>query len=79
MTLRFEEALEALERIVGELENKELPLEEALKLFEEGVKLTRRCYQLLEEAEQRIEILMKTEEGELSIVPLEKSKLSETR
>jgi len=71
MKLRFEEALEALEKIVTELENTELPLEEALKRFEEGIKLARRCHQLLEEAEQRIEVLLKKDE-ELKLIPLEK-------
>ncbi len=58
MDLKFEEALEALERIVTELEGQELPLEEALRRFEEGVRLSRLCYQMLEEAEKRIEILL---------------------
>ncbi len=58
MDLKFEEALEALERIVAELEGQELPLEEALRRFEEGVRLSRLCYQMLEEAEKRIEILL---------------------
>ncbi len=71
MKLRFEEALEALEKIVTELENTELPLEEALKRFEEGIKLARRCHQLLEEAEQRIEVLLREDE-ELKLIPLEK-------
>ncbi len=71
MKLSFEEALEALEKIVTELENTELPLEEALKRFEEGIKLARRCHQLLEEAEQKIEVLLKEDE-ELKLIPLEK-------
>ncbi len=71
MKLRFEEALEALEKIVTELENTELPLEEALKRFEEGIKLARRCHQLLEEAEQKIEVLLKEDE-KIRLIPLEK-------
>ncbi len=71
MKLSFEEALEALEKIVTELENTELPLEEALKRFEDGIKLARRCHQLLEEAEQKIEVLLKEDE-ELKLIPLEK-------
>ncbi len=71
MKLSFEEALEALEKIVTELENTELPLEKALKRFEEGIKLARRCHQLLEEAEQKIEVLLKEDE-ELKLIPLEK-------
>lgn len=72
MSLRFEEALAALERIVSELEGKDLPLEEALKRFEEGVRLSRECYRLLEEAERRIEVLLKEGDGTLSVTTLEK-------
>jgi len=73
MSSANKEALAALERIVTELEGKDLPLEEALKRFEEGVRLSRRCYQLLEEAERRIEVLVKEEGGGLSFQPLEET------
>ena len=62
---RFEEALSGLERIVSQLEEGELPLDDALKLFEEGVRLARVCGTRLDEAERRIEILMKGADGEL--------------
>ena len=55
--LSFEGALEKLETTVGQLEQGELPLEEALTLFEQGVALARRCTTTLEDAERRIEIL----------------------
>lgn len=60
---RFEEALEGLERIVRDLEGGDLPLDDALKLFEEGVRLSRFCSAKLDEAEKRIEILMKGADG----------------
>jgi exodeoxyribonuclease VII small subunit len=62
--LRFEEALAGLERIVARLEGGDLPLDDALKLFEEGVRLSRYCSGKLDEAERRIEILMKGADGE---------------
>ena len=54
----FETALEQLEGTVARLEEGEMPLEEALALFEAGVKLSRQCSTTLEEAERRIEILV---------------------
>jgi len=54
----FESALEQLEGTVARLEQGEMPLEEALELFETGVKLSRQCSTTLEEAERRIEILV---------------------
>ncbi|REJ77746.1 MAG: exodeoxyribonuclease VII small subunit [Acidobacteria bacterium] len=59
----FEESLEALEGIVKKLEEGELPLEKSLELFEEGVRLSRKCQQKLEKAERRIEMLVKDDEG----------------
>jgi len=62
----FEEALKELEEIVGRLETGELPLEEALKLFEEGVKLSRYCHTKLDEAQRTVEILL-SEDGETMV------------
>ena len=59
----FEASLAALERIVRELERGELPLEKSLELFEQGVKLSRECQERLNEAERRIEVLLKDDEG----------------
>ena len=59
----FESALEQLEGTVARLEEGEMPLEEALELFESGVKLSRQCSTTLEEAERRIEILVSDREG----------------
>jgi exodeoxyribonuclease VII small subunit len=63
----LEKSLEELEALVVRLESGDLPLEQALKEFERGVKLTRRCQTALQEAEQKVEILLrKTEEAEPS-------------
>ena len=67
----FEEALQELEGIVNRLEQGDLPLEEALKFFEEGVKLSRYCHTKLDEAQKRVEILLKDESGKLMPQPFE--------
>jgi exodeoxyribonuclease VII small subunit len=58
MEKTFEKSLDELEKIVAKLEAGDLPLEESLKLFEEGVKLSRNCRERLVNAERRIEMLM---------------------
>ena len=55
----FEASLEELERIVKQLEKGDLPLEQSLQLFEKGMRLSAQCKRQLEEAESRVEILMK--------------------
>jgi exodeoxyribonuclease VII small subunit len=65
-TLKFEAALERLEKIVEEMESGDLPLEEILKKYEEGSGLALYCSKRLTEAEKRIEILMKNKEGALA-------------
>jgi exodeoxyribonuclease VII small subunit len=66
---RFEEALQDLENIVQRLEDGNLSLDESLALFEEGIKLSRLCAQRLDEAEKKIELLMKDENGAVSRQP----------
>ncbi|HXB54546.1 MAG TPA: exodeoxyribonuclease VII small subunit [Vicinamibacteria bacterium] len=61
----FEEGLKQLEEIVQKLEKGELALEESLRLYEEGIHLSRLCHAKLEEAEGKIEILMKDAKGDL--------------
>lgn len=56
----FEKKLARLEEIVGKLEDGELPLEESLKLFEEGVGISRECNKQLSEAEKKVKVLMST-------------------
>jgi exodeoxyribonuclease VII small subunit len=58
-TLNLEKSLEQLESMIEELESGDLPLEAAMKKFEEGIKLTRSCQTALKDAEQRVEILLK--------------------
>ncbi len=61
----LEKSLEELEALIARLESGELPLEQALREFERGVKLTRQCQAALHEAEQKVEILLKrTEQAE---------------
>jgi exodeoxyribonuclease VII small subunit len=59
----FEASLSNLEKIVRRLEEGDLSLEESLKLFEDGVRLSRECQERLNQAERRIEILLKDEDG----------------
>ena len=61
---RFEDQLERLEEIVSSLEDETVGLEEALGLFEDGMKLAKSCRARLEEVEQRVRQLLETEEGE---------------
>ena len=60
----LEKALSDLEELVEELESGDLPLEKALKKFEEGIKLTRGCQAALKEAEQKVEVLLNSAGGE---------------
>lgn len=62
---KFEDALGKLEKIVSKLEEGDIPLEESLKLFEEGIRLSRFCNQKLDEAEKKVEILLKDKVGEI--------------
>ncbi len=61
---KFEEALEKLEEIVRRMETGDMTLEESLKAFEEGIKLSRLCAKRLDEAERRVDLLLR-QEGEL--------------
>lgn len=61
----FEEALKKLEDIVKKLEEGGLPLEDALKSFEEGIRLSRICHRILDETERKMEILIKDQEGRI--------------
>ena len=70
-TKTFESSLEELERIVRELEQGELPLERSLELFERGVTLSRECQDRLNQAERRIDILMRDSKGQSTARPFE--------
>ena len=67
----FERLLARLEEIVRKLENTNLSLDEAMRLFEEGVALSRDCQKQLEQAEGRVEILIKKAGGEVAVEPFE--------
>ncbi|UCB56685.1 MAG: exodeoxyribonuclease VII small subunit [Candidatus Omnitrophota bacterium] len=61
--MKFEEALKRLEKIVEELESGKLSLEDSLKRYEEGVKLSRFCHKSLQAAQKKIQVLTKKDEG----------------
>jgi len=65
----IEQAMKQLEQIVQDLESGEMPLEKAIKTFEEGVQLSKFCSQKLDETEKRITILMQNSDGKISEVP----------
>ena len=67
--VKFEDALKRVEELVEELEAGELTLDESLAKYEEGVKALKQCYQILQQAEKRIEILVKGEGDELKTEP----------
>ena len=69
--IKFEDALLRLEQIVDRLEAGNLPLEESLKVFEEGVGLARHCARYLDDAEKRIELLTRDASGALRTEALE--------
>jgi exodeoxyribonuclease VII small subunit len=67
----FERSLARLEEVVRRLESPQLSLDDAMKLFEEGVALSGECQKQLEEAEGRVEILLKKADGKLSAEPFD--------
>jgi exodeoxyribonuclease VII small subunit len=69
----FETALKELETIVKQMESGEAKLEESLQLFERGIRLSRFCSEKLEEAEKKIELLVKDSRGEYKATPFEPS------
>lgn len=60
---KFEEAMDKLEEIIKKMETGDMGLEESLKAFEEGIKLARVCAKKLDEAQRRVEVLLRNEEG----------------
>ncbi len=70
-TMKFEEALARLEAIVAELERGELPLEDSMRIFEEGIKLSKVCLKMLDDAERKVEILVKDKNGRKRARPFE--------
>lgn len=72
-SVEFETALKKLEQIVENLESGDLSLEEALKAYEEGVKMADACTKRLTEAEKRVEVLLKSGSGKFKTETLEES------
>jgi len=70
---RFEDTLGELEKIVQRLEDPDVPLEEAVALFEDGIKLSRFCSQKLDEVEKRVDVLLKDEQGHLITRPFDEA------
>ena len=67
----FESSLIELEKVVEQLEAGDLPLERMLELFEQGVRLSRECQKRLDEAERKVEILLKNDEGKVTVADFE--------
>ena len=65
--IKFEDALKKLEKIVEELEKGDLPLEDSLARYEEGIKLSRICQKKLETAKKKVELLVKSKEGKFKL------------
>ena len=74
----FERSLARLEEVVRRLESPQLSLDDAMKLFEEGVALSRECQKQLEEAEGRVEILLKKADGKLAAEPFDAEREGES-
>jgi exodeoxyribonuclease VII small subunit len=74
----FEKSLSRLEEVVRRLESPQLSLDEAMKLFEEGVDLSHECQKQLEQAEGRVEILLKKADGKMVPAPFENDAESES-
>lgn len=67
----FEAALKRLQAIVEKMERGDLPLEEAVEAYTEGIRLVQVCHQKLDEAEKRVQMLLKDQQGEWSATPFE--------
>lgn len=76
-SLNFEQAMDKLERIVEQLETGDVPLEQAIALFQEGMSLSHFCSQKLEQVEQKIEMLIE-EDGSFSKKPFQPADESDT-
>ena len=74
----FEKSLARLEEVVRRLESPQLSLDDAMKLFEEGVALSRECQKQLEDAEGRVEILLRKADGKLAAEPFDPERETES-
>ena len=66
---KFEDAIARLEEIVNGLEKGDISLDKSLKMFEEGVRLSKSCLKMLDEAQQKVEILVRDKEGKKKVQP----------
>lgn len=69
-SINFEKALDQLEELVDDMENGDLTLEQSLKAFEQGIKLTRNCQSALTKAEQKVQLLIE-ENGKLKAINMD--------
>ncbi len=74
--VKFEDALSKLEKIVADLESGDLTLDDSLARYEEGVNALKKCYEVLRDAEKRVEMLLKGDDGTLKTVPFESKESS---
>lgn len=70
---RFEDYLKEVETAVKELESEKLGLEESMDRYERGIRALKRCYEILEQAEKRIQMLVKEKDGSLTAKEFEKT------
>ena len=77
--MKFEEALKRLEKIVEDLENGELSLDDALTKYEEGIRLSKLCSKRLEDAKKKVEILLKSEDGSVKLKPFDEKAAEEEK
>jgi exodeoxyribonuclease VII small subunit len=75
--LKFEDGLKKLEKIVDDLEAGDIPLDEALEKYEEGIKLSRMCAKRLELAKKKVEILLKSDDGTVELKPFDEKDAEE--
>lgn len=75
--MKFEDALKKLEKIVEDLENGNISLDEALEKYEEGIRLSKVCAKKLEVAKKKVEILLKAEDGSLELKPFDEKSVEE--
>ena len=75
--MKFEDALKKLEKIVGDLENGNISLDEALEKYEEGIRLSKVCAKKLEVAKKKVEILLKAEDGSLELKPFDEKSVDD--
>jgi len=76
--MKFEEALKKLEKIVEDLEDGNLTLDDSLEKYEEGIRLSKMCAKKLEAAKKKVEILLKSEDGSMELKPFDEKTAQKT-